>query len=213
MQMVQFVTIVVVVLLAVTVHEVCHGLAAWRLGDDTAYHAGRLTLNPIAHIDLFGSLILPLLLYVGTQGHATFAYAKPVPVNPQAFRRDITMRSGMSIVAAAGPVSNILLAVLFAILYHVGYQIQSPYAHTFAALSKLAVIVNLNLAFFNFVPIPPLDGSKVLLPFLSNKAATLMFKLEAYGFFLILFLFYFTPLKEILMVMTSVALAVLLGRG
>src|SRR3990167_368657 len=160
-----------IVLLAVTVHEACHGLAAFRLGDDTAYLSGRLTLNPVAHIDLFGSLVLPLALYFLSNGAFTFAWAKPVPVNPLRFRRDISMRTGMAAVAPPGPLSNILLAVLFAVLYRVGSVADNPYSQTLAYLAILAVSINLYLAFFNFIPIPPLDGSKVMLHFLSPNAA------------------------------------------
>lgn len=203
---------IAVVLLAVTVHEVCHGLAALRLGDDTAYLAGRLTLNPMAHVDLFGSILLPLLLYVGSNGAVTFAWAKPVPVNPQRFRRDITMRSGMSLVAAAGPVSNILLAVLFAAVFRAAQLSPNDYTHTAAQLAAQAVAINLYLAFFNFVPVPPLDGSKVLLHFLSPAAAGRLLRLEPYGFFIILFLFYAVPgVRDLISVMTMAALTLLLG--
>lgn len=206
-------TMITVVLLAVTVHEFCHGFAAQKLGDDTAYLAGRLTLNPIAHMELFGSLLLPLLLYMGSNGHVTFAWAKPVPVNPQRFRRDISMRSGMSIVAAAGPLSNILLAAGFAGVFRSCLAAQDPYADTLAQISLQAVVINLYLAFFNFIPIPPLDGSKVLLHFMSPTAAYRLLRLEPYGFFIILLLFYVTPLGKIVSVITAAAVTLLLGRG
>lgn len=204
---------ITMVLLAVTVHEVCHGWAALRLGDDTAYHAGRLTLNPVAHIDMFGSLLLPFLLYVGTHGAFTFAWAKPVPVNPQRFRRDVTMRTGMSLVAAAGPLSNVLLAVLFAVIFRAGHAADSPYSTAIVRLTAEAAAINLYLAFFNFIPIPPLDGSKVMLHFLRPNAAYALLRLEPYGFFIILFLFYATPLGGLVSRLTYAAVALLLGIG
>lgn len=208
---VNFVTMISVVLLAVTVHEVCHGAVALRLGDDTAYLAGRLTLNPVAHIDFFGSILLPLLLYFGSQGAVTFAWAKPVPVNPTRFRRDVTMRTGMSIVAAAGPLSNIALASLFAVVYRICLAMSNPYATTLSYIALLAVVVNLNLALFNFIPIPPLDGSKVLFHFISPSAANTLLKLEPYGFFIILILFYTTSLPRFLRVLTDIATALMVG--
>lgn len=214
--MVHFISALVTLLLAVTVHEVCHGYAALRLGDDTAYHSGRLTLNPVAHLDLIGSILLPALLYFGTRGLSSgpiiFGWAKPVPVNPLRFRRDFTMRSAMSIVAAAGPLSNILLAVLFAGVYHSAKLIPDPYASSTAMLAKYAITTNLYLAFFNFIPIPPLDGSKVLLHFLHPNLAHAMLRLEPYGFLIVILLFNYTPLGLIVAVMTYAVQALLLGR-
>lgn len=210
-QPLQFVTLVVTVLLAVTVHEVCHGLAAFRLGDDTASLAGRLTLNPLAHMELFGSVLLPLMLYIVSNGSFTFAWAKPVPVNPVRFRRDISMRSGMSIVAAAGPLANILLGGLFAFVFRTSVSLQNPYAGTAALIAMQAVAVNLYLAIFNFIPIPPLDGSKVLLPFLSPSASHALLRMEPYGFFIIFGLLYLTPLGAVIGQVTREFLKILLG--
>ncbi len=210
---IEFVTLIVVVLLAVTVHEVSHGWSAFKLGDDTAYLSGRLTLNPIAHLDLFGSLIIPLMLHITTNGAMVFAWAKPVPVNPQRFRRTISMRSGMALVAAAGPGSNILMACLFAGIYRYAAVSPNPYSLTLAQLAAQAAAVNLYLAFFNFIPIPPLDGSKVLLHFLSPQTAYRLLKLETYGFLLILVLFYLTPLGRIMSMITYTALTWLLRGG
>lgn len=186
-----------------------------RLGDDTAYLAGRLTLNPLAHLELFGSVLLPLMLLIGTQHSPTgpiyFAWAKPVPVNPTRFRRDITMRTGMSIVAAAGPMSNILLALLFAVIYRISLAVPNPYLITLASLASVVVVTNLYLAFFNFIPIPPLDGSKALLHFMSPNTAHAFLRLEPYGFFIILLLFYLTPVGSIVGILTAGARAFLLG--
>lgn len=210
-QVVQYITVIMIMLLAVTVHEVSHGFTAFRLGDDTAYYAGRLTLNPIAHIDLFGTILMPILLYIGSQGAFTFGAAKPVPVNPQRFRRDITMRSGMSLVAAAGPLSNILLAVLFAAAYRACAVTANPYAVAMAKICEQSVVINLYLAFFNFIPVPPLDGSKVILPLLSPNSANALLRLETYGFVILLFLVFFTPLGRIIGNLTIVVAAALMG--
>lgn len=200
-------------LMAVTVHEFCHGLAAFRLGDDTAHYAGRLTLNPIAHLDLIGSILLPILLSVASRGAFTFGWAKPVPVNPVRFRRDVTMRGGMAIVAAAGPLSNILLAGIFALLFRLSAVNPSPFFGTAAGLAEYAVTLNLFLAFFNLVPVPPLDGSKVLIPFLPHGAARALIRLEAYGFMIVILLFYVTPVGRIVAVLAHATAGILLGRA
>lgn len=149
------------VLLSLTVHEWAHAWSAYRLGDDTAAMQGRLTLNPIAHIDPIGTLILPLLLI-------PFGWAKPVPVNPTRFRKGVKVSTGMIITAAAGPLANVALAVLSAIA--IGLVARFAPAATnetsggFGLVSLLGtlLIVNVTLAIFNLIPIPPLDGSRVV---------------------------------------------------
>jgi len=144
----------------IILHEISHGLVADWLGDDTAKRRGRLSLNPLSHIDWFGTVILPLLLYY-TAGFI-FGYAKPVPINPYNFdnyKRD----TGLS--AAAGPLCNILIAILFAVIYHL-----LGVGALFTGLCVFIVQINLFLALFNLIPIPPLDGSKVLGMFLSDDA-------------------------------------------
>jgi Zn-dependent protease len=145
---------------SIIIHEISHGLTAYWLGDDTAKRMGRLSLNPIRHIDWFGTVILPLVLYY-TAGFV-FGYAKPVPINPYNFnhyKRD----TGLS--AAAGPLSNVLIAILFAVVYHI-----SGSGTLLAYLCVPIIQINLFLALLNMIPIPPLDGSKVLGIFLSDEA-------------------------------------------
>jgi Zn-dependent protease len=152
--------IVIPLLLSLTVHEWAHAWAAYRLGDDTAKMQGRLTLNPIAHIDPIGTLILPLL-------GVPFGWAKPVPVNPTRFRRGVKMSTGMIITAAAGPLSNLVLAVLSAVALGFVARFAPSSASPggdlgVATLLTTLLVINVTLAIFNMIPIPPLDGSRVV---------------------------------------------------
>ncbi|HYQ47611.1 MAG TPA: site-2 protease family protein, partial [Thermodesulfovibrionales bacterium] len=154
-------------IVAIALHEVSHGYVAYRLGDPTAKLLGRLTLNPIAHIDLFGTIIMPILLYTLTDGRFMFGYAKPVPINPMNFRKP---REGMAISAAAGPITNILLAfgsfLIMQILIPLGSVIPDTFAET--VLKPVILILtasiywNVVLGVLNMIPIPPLDGGRVL---------------------------------------------------
>ncbi|HPU86406.1 MAG TPA: site-2 protease family protein [Candidatus Latescibacteria bacterium] len=156
-------------IMAVTIHEVSHGYVAWKLGDPTAHYAGRLTLNPIAHIDPIGALMLVL---VG------FGWAKPVPVNPGYFKNP---RRGMMWVALAGPVSNILFAVVFALVLKAVFAFSSEYTAALFPLLRFGIVINVVLAAFNMVPVPPLDGSRVLANFLPYHASRRFDELEHYG--------------------------------
>jgi len=147
----------IVLLLSLTVHEFFHAWSAWKLGDDTAARMGRLTLNPIPHIDLFGTILLPLM-------GAPIGWAKPVPVNPSRFRRGISMTTGDTIVSVAGPLSNLGLGLLVAVIFGVVARV-SPgtvdYGTPAYALLERFMLVNAGLALFNILPIPPLDGGHV----------------------------------------------------
>ncbi len=178
------------ILIAITFHEVAHGFAAYKLGDPTAKMMGRLTLNPLSHIDPWGTILMPGLLLVLTNGQFVFGYAKPVPINPNNFKHP---RRDMAISAAAGPVTNIILAFICLIL------LKAVSAGTLAAGSeasvvmtplalmlKAGVIMNVVLAAFNMLPIPPLDGGRVLMGFLPWQHAAALEKIEPYGFFIVL---------------------------
>jgi len=152
--------VIAVVFYSIIIHEISHGLTAYWLGDDTAKRRGRLSLNPLSHIDWFGTVILPLVLYF-TAGFV-FGYAKPVPINPYNFKN---YKKDTGLTAMAGPLSNILIAILFALVYHLSGS------NTLLAVISLPIIqINLFLALFNLIPIPPLDGSKVLGIFLPDEA-------------------------------------------
>lgn len=175
----------IVLIFSVIIHEVSHGVMALSMGDTTAKDAGRLTLNPIPHIDLFGSILLPLFFYI-THSPIFFGYAKPVPYNPLNLN---DRRFGPIKVALAGPLSNIALAVLFGIAYRV-LSMGSP-SESLLLFLQLIIYINLALAVFNIIPIPPLDGHWLLMPFLSMRQQMFLYR---YGFlFLLLFIFYVFP--------------------
>ena len=170
-------------LLAVVIHEVSHGYAAYKLGDNTAKFMGRLTLNPIAHIDLVGTIILPLFLLIA-HSPVLFGWAKPVPVNFFNLRNP---KKDSAYVALAGPLSNILMAVGFAIIYHIFSLMPIPYVQQPVLLTCVyGVQLNLIFAFFNLIPILPLDGGRILAAFIPSKWAYEFSKIEPYGMYIVI---------------------------
>jgi Zn-dependent protease len=173
--------------MSVVIHEVSHGLMANHLGDSTAKYAGRLTLNPIKHLDLWGSLIIPLsLLIIGSP--ILFGYAKPVPYNPFNLKNK---KWGPAMVATAGPGSNLIIALLFGLTLRFIPSGNSLYLQNLVQIFAYIVLLNLLLLVFNLVPIPPLDGSKILFALLPYKYQRLSFELERYGLVLVLFFVFF----------------------
>jgi Zn-dependent protease len=185
----EIVLFLIPIIIAITFHEAAHGFVALWCGDDTAKKAGRLTLNPIRHIDLFGTVILPLLLLF-TAGFA-FGYAKPVPVNFSALRHP---RFDMVRVAAAGPAMNLALAVVSALLTRTLGSLEAETAALTGNLLLQSASLNILLAVFNMLPLPPLDGSKVLAALLPGPGMRWFLHLERYGMLLLLLLLFVLPM-------------------
>jgi len=175
------------VLLAITVHEAAHGYVANMLGDKTALMLGRLTLNPIKHIDPISTIILPLVLVM--LGGVVFGYAKPVPVDPRNFKKP---REHMAIVAAAGPLSNLGMAIGWALLLGLALHglNQTWIGYPLSMMAQAGITINLILMLLNFIPIPPLDGGRVLSGFLGPMAALKFSRIEPYGLFILLLLLF-----------------------
>ena len=174
-----FVIRVAAFVFSVVLHEVAHGYAAYRLGDPTAHMSKRLTLNPLAHIDLFGSIILPLILMFTSP--VVLGWAKPVPFNPMYFRNP---RKGIMIVGAAGPLANFAVAVVSGLLF----QVVTPFAPLAGWFLVYLCITNVVLGVFNLIPIPPLDGSRVMIGILPPRLLQGYLQLERYGFIIVFIL-------------------------
>ncbi|KKP56379.1 MAG: Peptidase M50 [Parcubacteria group bacterium GW2011_GWC1_34_10] len=174
-----FIFIIIILIMSVVIHEVSHGYAALALGDPTAKYQGRLTLNPISHLDPIGSFFVPLIGYFA--GGFIVGWAKPVPFNPYNLRNQ---RWGEALVAVAGPISNIALAILFGLTIRFLPEYINI-SQSFLNLASSVVLINIILAIFNLIPIPPLDGSKILFAFLPYKWQTLRQSFERFGLILV----------------------------
>ena len=170
------------VLFAITVHEAAHGYAARHFGDNTAYMLGRITLNPIKHIDPIGTILMPIMLYFATSGAFLFGYAKPVPVNFGHLRNP---KRDMVWVALAGPASNFVQAIVWAVVMItlVGTGMDERF---FLEMARAGVLVNLVMWAFNLFPVPPLDGGRILVGLLPWTQAQMVSRLEPYGFFIVM---------------------------
>lgn len=207
----QIAIVAIPILLAVMLHEIAHGYIANKLGDPTAKMLGRLTLNPIAHIDLFGTIIMPIMLYIFTNGQFMFGYAKPVPINPDNFKNP---KRDMALSAAGGPITNILIAFISAAILKyiiipfsaimpldVGKKILTP----IAMMLESSIFINIILASFNLIPVPPLDGGRVLAGLLPQRYSEMLSKIEPYGMIIVILIiitgiarFLILPLKTLL---------------
>ena len=196
-----FTTLVVVLpplIFAITLHEVAHGWVAKQFGDPTALIAGRITLNPVKHVDPLGTIVVPLVLYFLSMGQMAFGWAKPVPV---AFNNLNNPRRDMILVAAAGPGSNILMATLWALLPTIAFPLMTlneGLVELLLRMSEFGIRINVILAVFNMLPIPPLDGGRVLAGLLPPRQAMVLDKIEPYGFFVVIGLWYFGVLNYVI---------------
>ncbi len=188
---------IAILIFSIILHEISHGYMADYLGDPTARYVGRLTLNPLKHIELFGSIILPLVTYLA--GGFVFGWAKPVPYNPYNLKH---RNRDEALVALAGPLSNISIALIFGALIRFGTASLPP---SFLDICALIVLINLVLAIFNLVPIPPLDGSKIFFSFLSPNQQGIRNFLERYSmiFLIVFILFLWRPFSSIVSVIFS----------
>ncbi len=177
-------------LFAITFHEAAHGFAAHRLGDDTAYELGRVSFNPLRHIDPFGTIILPAMLLL-SHSPFLFGYAKPVPVN---FKNLRNPRLDMVWVALAGPATNIILALLAALAFHALPLVPADSAQWIADNLKNALVINVVLAVFNMMPIPPLDGGRVAVGLLPRFLADPLSRLEPFGMLILIGFLILLPL-------------------
>lgn len=170
------------VIFAITVHEAAHGYAARHFGDNTAYMLGRITLNPLKHIDPLGTIVMPIMLYLATSGAFVFGYAKPVPVQFGNLRNP---KRDMVWVAAAGPGANLAQALLWGIALYlmVGLGMSEPF---FVKMCQAGMLVNVVMFAFNLFPLPPLDGGRVLVGLLPYKQAMLVSRIEPWGFFIVM---------------------------
>lgn len=179
------------VLFAITLHEAAHAYAARYFGDSTAYLAGRMSMNPLKHIDLLGTIVIPIMLYLATDGKFVFGYAKPVPVDFSALRNP---KKQMAWVALAGPAANFAMALGWMILalLEAAAGVTEPF---FVRMAQAGILTNILMFAFNLVPIPPLDGGRILTSVLPHAMAYKFARIEPYGFYIVLALIYFKILN------------------
>jgi Zn-dependent protease len=178
------------VIIAITFHEAAHGFVAWRLGDDTAYRMGRVTFNPLKHIDAFGTILLPAILLL-SKSPFLFGYAKPVPVDFSRLRRP---RRDMVLVAAAGPGINLILAIISGALLHVVNVFSGDVSAVLVRALWGSIYINVLLAVFNMLPLPPLDGGRVAVGLLPERPARQLARLERWGIPILIVVLFIAPL-------------------
>lgn len=186
----EFLFLIIILIFSVMIHEVAHGSVAYYLGDPTAKYAGRLTLNPLKHLDPIGSIIVPVFLIIMTKifgGGIVFGWAKPVPINPYNFR---DQKYGSLKVSLAGPLANLSLAVIFGLALRFFSWSLAPFSGLVVMFSYI-IYINLLLAIFNLLPVPPLDGSHILFALLPNSARNIKLFLSQFGIFILLFIIFF----------------------
>jgi Zn-dependent protease len=202
--MVNAVISIAVFVIVIVAHELAHGYVAYKLGDPTARNAGRLTLNPLAHADPIGTVLLPALLII-SRSPVVFGWAKPVPVNPYNFKDP---RKGMLLTSIAGPGANIVLAVIFAAAFKTGLF---PPRSIPGMFLLYGVIISLVLGVFNLMPIPPLDGGGIVSAMLPEKAARRFNQLERYGFIILIGLLYLGLFDRVILPLVGILTKMLLG--
>jgi Zn-dependent protease len=199
-------------IIAITFHEASHGYVAHLLGDDTAWRQGRVSFNPLVHIDLFGTVVLPAILLL-LRSPFLFGYAKPVPVNFRALRRP---RLDTILVAAAGPGMNLLLATIAALAFHIVGYVPALGAQWLAANLENALLLNVVLAIFNLLPIPPLDGGRILVGVLPSALARPLSRAEPYGLLILIGVLFvlpmlgLAPISRLIMTSTNAVVGIIL---
>jgi Zn-dependent protease len=182
MDLLTIIVTLVILIMSIVLHELSHGYVAELLGDPTPRLQGRLTINPLKHLDLFGSIILPIITSLAG---FTFGWAKPIEWNPYNIKN---RRAGELLISIAGPLANVFLAIVFGLVIRFGFE---GLPKAFLTIAAYIVMINITLAVFNLIPIPPLDGSKILFSFLPSKFSSLRANLERYSFILVLILIFF----------------------
>lgn len=206
-KLISFLTFIPMFIISITIHEFAHAFFAHKLGDDTAKNEGRYSLNPLKHIDLVGTIILPIASFVS--GFALIGWAKPVPINSNNFQNRLR---DDALVSFAGPFSNFLLAILFFLLFAFTYNFSNGQSKTILSLLWYGVFFNVFLGLFNLIPIPPLDGSHILFDLFPNKYTAMLFRFGLYGSFILL-LFIYSPLWKYFMQLVQWVLHIFLVMG